>query len=1075
MPSPDPGWFLSATLPVGTSLGLALLVVLSLSALFDRVNYNAISPQPWLIAAFGILTLLACFRRYRIAAPMTILVGLATGTYFRVSATPFQGSDTLLVTRAGIDVMTSGGNPYSQFYDVAIPPSTYFPYFIGEPAFYWIHLKLFGDIFHADLVSGVITLLLFAALVPIVGWFRSAAAVTLYAVSEQTVMTAASGSNDVSLMLLVTTAVVLLIYSEARRTSDRWRLPLLVLAALFMGWALLFKVFALVFFPFIVLALRQRGGRWLLFGGIAAGLFTVAMAPYAIDDIGGVVNSLTLAGVPRDVWGFNIWTLINTQAPNFVIRMDSWIGKIQFPLTILLGLWLLLRRRSDLGSAILAGLAVCFSLVFLAKWTSGAYYSGFLTVLLLGLAIRHVPALDLWSARLAHVPTSLLSWPVFASSRQKATTDAASGLNVGTGLRTIVIHQRRRARASTDALTPAARLLRSGRLARTRARGQVTPTVATSAIPTIAEYGAWPTPRMAPSSHPATIADLPRLIRLGTVRLRTKVGQSFPDSRTAVISLIILLATMVGTALRLWQVDSNPPGMHQDEASAGYDAWSLWLTLRDHHGNPLPWVGLETFGDWVSPVLSYYLAPWVGIFGLDIGIIRIATALLGVAAIPLAFFATRELTNRTSTAVIAAWLLAVSPWAVHLSRYAIPPATIAPLFLLMLWLTLRALRVRTTLSFILAALSVTLLVSGYPTMKLYVPLVLGVIVVIYFRVWRLVPLRALAWAIVTLALTIGPTYAFSFLSPAAANRSRYLSYLNTEAASLSGLVDQYWSYISPTFLFVQGDGDQSHVQPGYGLEFPWLAPLLIIGLVVAILRAFDPDMPFRLRRPTLVLLAAFVLAPVPAAITQFQNSSRVAQIDPLIAILVAIGIVGLFDGLRRFVLPDTRSIAFRMVAVAMVAAILLPLVVQARDRYTSYYADYPRDRAVQWHFHSGIFDALAYARSVEDDYAEIYVGDVAQGYIVLLFIDQVDPTTVHYSLDQEVYDGGRYWVHEWGPYRLYDGRNTRPEPEEVGVPDIDSLPIVFESFAYNEGLGYVVREGINRFGEPILVIWNETR
>src|SRR3712207_9193481 len=65
---------------------------------------------------------------------------------------------------------------------------------------------------------------------------------------------------------------------------------------------------------------------------------------------------------------------------------------------------------------------------------------------------------------------------------------------------------------------------------------------------------------------------------------------------------------------------------NQDEAIGGYDAYSLWLTGRDHLGHSFPLAGLESFGDWVSPLLTFLTVPAVGLFGLRVEVLRAVSA-----------------------------------------------------------------------------------------------------------------------------------------------------------------------------------------------------------------------------------------------------------------------------------------------------------------------------------------------------------------------------------------------------------------------------------------------------------------
>src|SRR5205085_5371170 len=186
-------------------------------------------------------------------------------------------------------------------------------------------------------------------------------------------------------------------------------------------------------------------------------------------------------------------------------------------------------------------------------------------------------------------------------------------------------------------------------------------------------------------------------------------------------------------ALRVVNLGGIPPIVGVDEAVNGYDAYSLLLTGRDHHGHPFPVAGLESFGDWVSPLLTFLAVPAVGLFGLRVEALRAVSAAVGLLAVPAVYLLALELFGRRSIGVVAAWLVALSPWHVHLSRWAIPPAVVPTMVALTMLALVRAVNRGTGRGIVAAAAVAGLAVAGYPTMKLYVPLLGLAALLIYGR------------------------------------------------------------------------------------------------------------------------------------------------------------------------------------------------------------------------------------------------------------------------------------------------------------------------------------------------------
>src|SRR5260221_14138646 len=96
--------------------------------------------------------------------------------------------------------------------------------------------------------------------------------------------------------------------------------------------------------------------------------------------------------------------------------------------------------------------------------------------------------------------------------------------------------------------------------------------------------------------------------------------------RRLVIILLILLAALF---LRLYKIDTNPPGLTPDEASLGYNAYSILKTGRDEYGTLLP-VIFKSFGDYKPGLYVYLAVPAVATFGLNETAVRLPSVIAGV-------------------------------------------------------------------------------------------------------------------------------------------------------------------------------------------------------------------------------------------------------------------------------------------------------------------------------------------------------------------------------------------------------------------------------------------------------------
>jgi 4-amino-4-deoxy-L-arabinose transferase-like glycosyltransferase len=98
----------------------------------------------------------------------------------------------------------------------------------------------------------------------------------------------------------------------------------------------------------------------------------------------------------------------------------------------------------------------------------------------------------------------------------------------------------------------------------------------------------------------------------------------------------LILILVVGAVVRFGWFGQSPPSLNWDEASLGYNAYSIALTAKDEWNRLLP-ISFEAFGDFKLPVYIYASVPWVKIFGLSEWSIRLTSMLAGVVSIGLVY------------------------------------------------------------------------------------------------------------------------------------------------------------------------------------------------------------------------------------------------------------------------------------------------------------------------------------------------------------------------------------------------------------------------------------------------------
>lgn len=130
--------------------------------------------------------------------------------------------------------------------------------------------------------------------------------------------------------------------------------------------------------------------------------------------------------------------------------------------------------------------------------------------------------------------------------------------------------------------------------------------------------------------------------------------------------LLITLATLSVIFLRLYKLGTVPNGIHADEASYGYDAYSILKTGRDVWGERLP-LAFKSFGEYKLN-LTYLIAPAIQLVGLNTTATRAPSAIAGIATAFVLYSTLNLLYKNKIVNAILTLIFTTSPWTFGISR-----------------------------------------------------------------------------------------------------------------------------------------------------------------------------------------------------------------------------------------------------------------------------------------------------------------------------------------------------------------------------------------------------------------------
>jgi len=131
-------------------------------------------------------------------------------------------------------------------------------------------------------------------------------------------------------------------------------------------------------------------------------------------------------------------------------------------------------------------------------------------------------------------------------------------------------------------------------------------------------------------------------------------------------NILLFLILVLGFLIRVWDLDKNPAGFFCDEASIGYNAYSILKTGKDEHNNQFP-ILFKAFGEYKRPIYIYSSIPFIFIFGLNEFSVRLTSVFYGTLTILVMYLMVKQLFNK-EIAFYSSFFIAISPWHIHFSR-----------------------------------------------------------------------------------------------------------------------------------------------------------------------------------------------------------------------------------------------------------------------------------------------------------------------------------------------------------------------------------------------------------------------
>lgn len=449
---------------------------------------------------------------------------------------------------------------------------------------------------------------------------------------------------------------------------------------------------------------------------------------------------------------------------------------------------------------------------------------------------------------------------------------------------------------------------------------------------------------------------------LGLARLPVLRIAALPLVRAVWLPATLGVLLVLSAVVRLYNLVENPPGFFADEASYGYNAYTILHTGRDEFGARLP-LFFKAFGEYKLPIYIYSQVPITALIGLSELSVRLTSAIYGTLTVAAIYLLVKSLFQRQGPALACAAVLAISPWHIFYSRTGLGEVIVWPFFfVLSLWLFMQG--TRKPAYWLLAGAAFGLTVYAYRPAWVTLPPLLLLLTVLYFREaiqsWRFALAGVFLFAAIVAPL---PMHLYSVDSDRAQEQSILELDLGTWG-TFERFTDHYGRHFDRTFLFeTTTEINMRHVVPGAEWVYVWQVPFMILGIAALL---------WKPTRPKIITLAVLAIYPLGTSLTQGSPSSSRSVLGAIAFTLVTGYGIATAASLLSSIRWQWRGAAVGAGAAGvLLAGTAAYAAVDFSQFLDTYHGSYRQAATGGWGWQWGAHDILARFEKDQDQYDEL--------------------------------------------------------------------------------------------------------
>lgn len=224
--------------------------------------------------------------------------------------------------------------------------------------------------------------------------------------------------------------------------------------------------------------------------------------------------------------------------------------------------------------------------------------------------------------------------------------------------------------------------------------------------------------------------------------------------------IYFILIGIIFLFTRLYKIMSIPNGLHIDEISIGYNAWSLSQFGTDRYNISFP-VYFNNAGSGQSSLYIYITALLSKIFGYNIVMLRLPAVIFGIILLVFLTLTAYEMFG-TNSAYITAGIITIMPVFIMGERFAFDCYAFLPMFAMLLYFSVKLIKTEKPIYAILSGISISLCLYSYILAFIIIP-VFVIIGIIYCSIYKKISITNTIIAAVTSIILSIPIISYIFV------------------------------------------------------------------------------------------------------------------------------------------------------------------------------------------------------------------------------------------------------------------------------------------------------------------------